>query len=58
MFFPLDVYTTNNYFKDTVVLPKLTGATDERFVAAQWIIVPFNFLKTGILGKIIILLNH
>lgn len=23
-FFPLNVYTTTNYFKDTVVLPKLT----------------------------------
>lgn len=58
MFFPLDVYTTNNYFKGTVVLPKLTGATDEQFAAARWISVPFTFLKTSVLGKIIILLNH
>lgn len=35
-FFSLNVYITNNYFKDTVVLPKLTGATNEQLVAAQW----------------------
>lgn len=35
IFFSLNVYITNNYFKDTVVLPKLTGATNEQLVAAQ-----------------------
>lgn len=60
-FFSLNVYITNNYFKDTVVLPKLTGATNEQLVAAQWVFVPFTFLKTvWCLGKnyIIILINH
>lgn len=60
-FFSLNVYITNNYFKDTVVLPKLTGATNEQLVAAQWVFVPFTFLKTAwCLGKnyIIILINH